>query len=98
MCASESIIMPTRPVVNSSTLSCSFMVSAPGAMTPASFRPLMYSTALLTVGAGQVGLAVLRASLPPDAHSQDMTSFWMPLGTASDERQRPALDVAAESR
>ena len=30
--ASESIIMPTRPLVNSSTLSCSFMVKEPGAI------------------------------------------------------------------
>ena len=49
MCASESIIMPTRPLVNSSTLSCSFMVNEPGAMTPSSHRPWMYS-----VGAGDV--------------------------------------------
>jgi hypothetical protein len=36
--ASESIIIPTWPLVNFSTLSCSFIVSEPGAMTPASFR------------------------------------------------------------
>ena len=38
--ASESIIMPTRPLVNSSTLSCSFMVKDPGAMTLASHSDL----------------------------------------------------------
>ena len=38
--ASEPIIMPTRPLVNSSTLSCSFIVNAPGATTPASQRLL----------------------------------------------------------
>jgi len=31
--ASESIIMPTRPLVKFSTLSCSFMVKDPGAIT-----------------------------------------------------------------
>ena len=41
MWASESIIMPTRPLVNSSTLSCSFMVKDPEAMTPSFHSPSM---------------------------------------------------------
>ena len=28
--------------------------------------------------------------MPPDAHTHDMTSFWMPLGASSDEREDPA--------
>ena len=42
--------MPTCPAVNFSTLSCSFMVSEPGAMTSASFKLLTYSTVLFTGG------------------------------------------------
>ncbi len=73
--------MPTWPLVNFSTLSCSFMVSEPGAMTPASFRLFTYSTVLLTAGVCRAGLPSC-SMLPPDAQSQDITSFWMPLGTA----------------
>src|SRR3954467_12201062 len=57
------------------------MVSEPGAMTPASFRLLTYSTVLLTGGLVRLGLPSC-SMLPPDAHSHDITSFWMPLGTA----------------
>src|SRR3954452_7174821 len=81
MCASESITMPTWPLVNFSTLSCSFMVSEPVAMTPASFRLFTYSTVLLTGGLVRLGLPSC-SMLPPEAQSHDMTSFWMPLGTA----------------
>ena len=73
--------MPTWPLVNFSTLSCSFIVSEPGAMTPASFRLFTYSTALFTPALVRSGLPSW-SMLPPDAHSQDMTSFWTPLGTA----------------
>ena len=41
MWASESTIIPTRPLTNSSTLSCSFLAKVPGEMTPASFSDLM---------------------------------------------------------
>ena len=59
------------------------MEKAPGAMTPASYRPLMYSMALRTSSFVRSGCPSL-IMLPPVAQTQDMTSFWMPLGCSRD--------------
>ena len=61
------------------------MVKAPGETTPSSHSFLMNSAALLTSALPfRFGLPSPVSIEPPEAQTQDMTSFWMPLGASRD--------------
>ena len=79
MWASESIIMPTRPLANSSTFSCSRFAKMPGEMSPASCSDLMKVSVSMMVGVSRFGLPSFIMDWP-DAQTHDITSFWMPPG------------------